>query len=391
MRAQDHEMGALSAELVADLETAYEELRVADEEVRSQQEQIARLLERQNTLHWQHERMLSMLPVPALVTDSEGVIRSVNAAAAAAMSIRVARMLGKPIFGLFDASDRRQLREMLVGAGMPGTQRRVATLVPRTGERVPVEVTLTTREDGAEVSWLLLTSRGEQPIPASLPEVMSRLSALPSHDRNLQDVLVKAVSLCRQTLDPPCEVSISIGPPDEPAAISATSQRAQAIDGAQWEAGEGPRVTAFEQRELVVSSDLRQDPRWPALALRIPEGVVSAVAAPIEVGDRVVGTLSVFTDHAREADAVRETLELLAATLGAVVYELELGEELDRLGEDMKRALSSRAVIEQAKGIVMAQLRCTPEQAFAHLAELSSARELKLREVARLVVEQAQG
>jgi GAF domain-containing protein len=203
--------------------------------------------------------------------------------------------------------------------------------------------------------------------------------------------LAKAVSLCQQTLETPCEVSISVGPPDEPAAISATSKLAQAIDGAQWEAGEGPCVTAFEQRELVVSNDLREDPRWPTLAPRVPDGVVSAVATPIEVGDRVVGALNVYTDRSHKTDAIRDTIELLAATLGAVVYELELGDELDRLGEDMNRALSSRALIEQAKGVIMAQLRCSPEQAFAHLAELGSTRELKLRDVARMVVEQAQG
>jgi AmiR/NasT family two-component response regulator len=57
----------------------------------------------------------------------------------------------------------------------------------------------------------------------------------------------------------------------------------------------------------------------------------------------------------------------------------------------MKRALSSRAVIEQAKGIIMATQRCSPEQAFAHLSELSSKQERKLRDVARTIVEQARG
>src|SRR4051794_4083530 len=87
MRAEDQEMHHPPADVVADLETAYEELRVADEEVRSQQEEIARLLERQNMLRWQQERMLALMPVPTLVTDRNGIIRSVNAAAAALMSM----------------------------------------------------------------------------------------------------------------------------------------------------------------------------------------------------------------------------------------------------------------------------------------------------------------
>jgi GAF domain-containing protein len=389
MRAEDQR--ALPAELVADFETAYEELRIADEEVRSQQEQIARLLERQNVLHWQHERMLSMLPVPALVTNSDGIIRTVNAAAASAMSMRVARMLGLPIFSLFDASDRRHVRDLLLRAGALGMQRGMATLVPRKGELMPVEVTLTTREDGADVSWLLLTRSAEQPVAGRLPEAMTRLAALPSRHRKLQDVLADAVTVCHEAIEGPCELSISVGPPDDPTAVSATSQLAQAMDGAQWEAGEGPCVSAFADREVVVSGDLRADARWPGLATRLPEGVVSGVAAPIEVGDRLVGALNVYLDRPDSAGPVSDTAELLAATLGAVIYELELSDELDRLGEDMKRALSSRAVIEQAKGIIMATQRCSPEQAFAHLSELSSKQERKLRDVARTIVEQARG
>jgi len=73
----------IAAEVAVDLEVAYEELRVADEELRAQQEEVARLLERDNLLRWQHERMLTMLPVPAVLTDGSGVIQSVNAAAAA--------------------------------------------------------------------------------------------------------------------------------------------------------------------------------------------------------------------------------------------------------------------------------------------------------------------
>ena len=63
VRAAHGSPGA-SLEVVQDLETAYEELVVAEEEVRAQQEQIGRLLDDHRLLRWQHERMLSLLPVP---------------------------------------------------------------------------------------------------------------------------------------------------------------------------------------------------------------------------------------------------------------------------------------------------------------------------------------
>ncbi len=57
----------------------------------------------------------------------------------------------------------------------------------------------------------------------------------------------------------------------------------------------------------------------------------------------------------------------------------------------MKQALASRAQIEQAKGIIMAQERCGAEQAFAILVDLSSRSNRKLRDIAETVVAEASG
>lgn len=49
------------------------------------------------------------------------------------------------------------------------------------------------------------------------------------------------------------------------------------------------------------------------------------------------------------------------------------------LAEDMRRAMETRAVIEQAKGILVAQHHCTPEKAFELLTRLSRSTHRKLR------------
>jgi AmiR/NasT family two-component response regulator len=61
------------------------------------------------------------------------------------------------------------------------------------------------------------------------------------------------------------------------------------------------------------------------------------------------------------------------------------------LAVQMQQALASRAVIEQAKGILMAARGCTDQQAFSILVELSQSSNRKLRDVATAVVEQTQG
>jgi PAS domain S-box-containing protein len=376
-----------SLHLVADLETAYEELRVADEEVRTQQEEIAKLRERHDALHWHHDRMLAILPVPALVTDAVGVIRSANAAAAALAGIGVVRLAGRPVFSLFAIEDRRALRDLVTEHASSQTHR-TATVVPRAGAPVTVEVSVSVSEgDQVEVTWLLLARDTTDPERRLriLHQALTELAGLPGPDVGVRDVLDRAAQVCRRTIGE-VEVSINLGAPDAPDALASTSVLAQTLDGAQLRAGEGPSRTALETRQPVSSPDLRADQRWPRLSRLLPAQQVSAVAVPIEVGERLVGHLNVYGLEGEPLGHV-EDVEMLAATLGTVCYELELAAELDRLSEDLRRAVSSRAVIEQAKGIVMAQKRCSPEEAFAHLAQLSSTQERKLRDVAQTIVE----
>ncbi len=52
----------------------------------------------------------------------------------------------------------------------------------------------------------------------------------------------------------------------------------------------------------------------------------------------------------------------------------------------MRQAMASRAQIEQAKGVIMSTQRCTPEEAFVILVDLSSRSNRKLRDVAQSVI-----
>ncbi len=85
-----------------------------------------------------------------------------------------------------------------------------------------------------------------------------------------------------------------------------------------------------------------------------------------------------------------EAAELLAVTVAAVMRELQVKAELESLADDLRAALTSRATIDQAKGVLMAQLHCGPDEAFAHLVHLSSTSHVKLRDVAQELVENAQ-
>ena len=150
-------------------------------------------------------------------------------------------------------------------------------------------------------------------------------------------------------------------------------------------------MTAFEDTVPVVSDDVRADSRWPRLAPLVPSEIRGVVSMPLEVGHRLAGVLNVYRTSDEPAAALVEAVELAGATVAAGLYELEVRADLQRTAKDMESALASRAVIDQAKGIVMAHRRCSSDEAFAHLVELSSTQQKKLRVIAQELVSQAAG
>lgn len=384
------------ARLFADLETAYEELRVAEEEVRTQQDEIARLLEGRNLLQWQQERILAALPVPTLTTDEHGIIRTANAAAAGLVEMRVSRLLGKPVLTVFPYEDRADLRRLISTQARDGRPFQWRSTIERRGGAGPgieVDVSATPLpEHGQGTTWMLLESgsAGAEPPPQALPAALSRLAALPSSTESLQQLINLAVEVCHSALGD-VELTISVGPPEEPDALASTSRVAQELDGAQIVHSQGPCVAAYATQGIVVSPDLVTDPRWPALHRDVPDSVGAVLAVPLQTGDRLVGALNVYGHAGTPIEELTQPAELLGATLAAVLYEFGLKNELRDMATDMERALTSRAVIDQAKGIVMADRGCTADEAFRFLVELSSTQQVKLREVARALVERRGG
>jgi PAS domain S-box-containing protein len=381
-----------------ELETASEELRVASEELRVQQETIERLVVSHRELRLQQERTMSILPVPVLVTDRHGTIVSANAAAAVLAGRRAAHLLRKPVFSLFAECDRGDLRRMLA-ARRDGdlVLRRTSAVVPKVGDPISVQVMASTQLPGVaqdEISWILLAARdqpdGDPVGPVCLSEALTALATLPSGADRFENALPAAAAACRRALGEGVEVSLVLGSPLEPTSVASSSQAAQRWDGAQVAVGEGPSVTAYAEGRPVESGDAATDERWPALAEHVPEDGRSVSAAPVAVGDRVVGVLTVYGRGAG-GPAHDEAVEVLAATLGGLAREFELMAELARTEQDMHRALASRSVIDQAKGIVMADRGVDAEAAWQHLVHLSSTQHVKVREVAEAIVARAAG
>jgi GAF domain-containing protein len=151
-------------------------------------------------------------------------------------------------------------------------------------------------------------------------------------------------------------------------------------------------VDAYEGKEIVGSDDLSRDRRWPAFgAAAVRRGLLAVLASPIPYADGAVGVLAML-DRAPHAWARAERQALVAYTDLAAMLVLNAIEatERGRLAGELRAALDSRVVIEQAKGVLVGRHGLTTRQAFERLRQQARDQRRPLAEVAAEVVGAAQ-
>jgi hypothetical protein len=159
----------------------------------------------------------------------------------------------------------------------------------------------------------------------------------------------------------------------------------------QIAAGRGPLMDVVAGGEPVICADTLTDTRWPeftAAALRI--GIRSS--ACFSYRGRVTVALTLVGVRPRALDPDRLQLaELLAAYGGALVGAVADYGDTRRLADQLRDASSSRAIVDQAKGILMHALGCNADEALKRIREVSQRSNIRATEVARRVVDAHSG
>lgn len=171
-----------------------------------------------------------------------------------------------------------------------------------------------------------------------------------------------------------------------------TAQFIEDIDKLQYvDHREGPCITCMQTRRPTVSGSLGSDKRWPRFGGGVARmGVHSALALPLLVGDQLIGAINTY---ARSRDAFGEhAVELGSQFAASAAVSVHNGQLLDRAQERTKQlqtALGSRAVIDQAIGIIRARAGVDAQVAFDRLVRMSQDDNMKLRVVAERLVDEA--
>ena len=152
------------------------------------------------------------------------------------------------------------------------------------------------------------------------------------------------------------------------------------LDALQQRTGTGPCIDCSRDQVTVELRDTRTETRWPEFARAAEDlGVRAMFCVPLWVDERRLGSLSLYAEAPSTFDdAARRIAELYATHAALALFEAQRAEQL-------RRAVVSRDVIGQAKGILMCRHRMTADQAFDLLKKASQASNRKLVNVAEAV------
>jgi anti-anti-sigma factor len=163
------------------------------------------------------------------------------------------------------------------------------------------------------------------------------------------------------------------------------------VDQAQYDTGDGPCVDSFITGEhVIIDSTLRPGPYPDFREVAAGYGLLSVLSLPMNTGAQTVGALNLYAriEDAYGEDAVRRG-QVFATQAAFLLLNHQAYWDAQSLSENLEQAMRSRAEIEQAKGIIMASTGVSAEVAFDHLRQQSQHENVKLRDIAREIVERA--
>ncbi|GIF01272.1 hypothetical protein Ari01nite_87360 [Paractinoplanes rishiriensis] len=199
------------------------------------------------------------------------------------------------------------------------------------------------------------------------------------------------VHLAKSLLPVAAEVSVVMLRGDEAYTVAATGEVAWVLDGSQFRTGEGPCLQAAASAATVYAADLSAETRWPSWVRQgVDAGARSVLSLGLGIDDAVTGALNVYTT---QPDAFPDdAIGLPHGLAGYAAAALKTIHRYDTQAAEVRHlqaAMMHRAVIEQAKGVIMGDRRCTADEAFAVLVKISQDSNRKLHDIAAALTRRA--
>ena len=228
--------------------------------------------------------------------------------------------------------------------------------------------------------------------PDAHVEALQALSHFLVTEASLGDTLLRVAEITTDAMPTAEMAGISLLDDDgRPTTAVYTDEASPAIDSGQYQSGRGPCLDAWRERRVVRVDDMAASadtyPEFSQLAR--DHGVHSVMSLPLVAAKDALGALNLYSREPNGFSADDEAVGVdLAAAASIALANASAYSSASQLSSQLTEAMKSRAVIEQAKGMLMARSPdLSADDAFDVLRRASQRENVKLREIAQRLVE----
>jgi GAF domain-containing protein len=228
--------------------------------------------------------------------------------------------------------------------------------------------------------------------PRPSEESLIALAGIRIAEQSLDKTLRQVLDLVCAALGRGDEGGITLLEREGPRTAVATSEAAIRVDNTQYVSEQGgPCLEAYRQQQMFRINSTADDQRWPEFSQTAADaGIRCTLSAPLVVGGDGLGAMNIYRHQPGGFSATDEALATSIASHASVALANARDYwRAQRLAGQLEEAMTTRGVIEQAKGVLMASQGCSADQAFQVLVTMSQRGHIKLHDVAANLVETA--
>lgn len=217
---------------------------------------------------------------------------------------------------------------------------------------------------------------------------LAEVARLLREDEVADETLRRLTGLGTQLVPGAVAAAVTIATDHGALNFAASDPRLDDLHDLQFDGGAGPVVETLGHNEPRRIDDMAGEARWPAFRqAAAAAGFGSLLALPLRTDQRPSGAVALYGDAPGVFRGAAHDIALLfAAQGGTAVRNASLYRACRRMADDLQAALASRAVIEQAKGILRAELGISPDEAFRLISRYSQNTNQRVRVVSSQLV-----
>lgn len=227
------------------------------------------------------------------------------------------------------------------------------------------------------------------PVSRDFADRVAEVARLLTGDTVLDDVLRRLTALGAGLVPGSTAAAVTVAVGEGALTFAASDHRLEDLHRLQFDGGDGPVVETLRHNEPRRIDDTAAELRWPAFCgATAAAGFGSCLALPLCTDRQPAGAVALYGKEPNVFRGVaHDTALLFAAQGGTAVRNAALYRTCRRMVDNLHAALESRAVIEQAKGILTAELGISPGDAFRLLSRHSQNTNQRVRTISTRLVE----